>query len=183
MLQRSVITTARSALARGVRLAPTVRAAGLKTVKDSPQYSAKATSKGSRANGVAKLDEADLELKMRLPKSLGGQGGGNNPEELFALGYSTCFLSALGAAYKEKFGTVTGKPFSEEAAVKAEVIIGNATDQPGFRLAVNLKVPYDSLKQSGLDKDQAKELIKEAHKLCPYSRALKGNVETTIDLV
>lgn len=92
--------------------------------------------------------------------------------------YSTCFLSALGAVYKEKFGTVTGKPFSEEAVCKAEVVIGNATDKPGFRvgtsgrsiqgeqrlmlfflqLAVNLKVPYDSLKQSGLTKDQAKEL-------------------------
>jgi len=114
---------------------------------------------------------------------MGGPGGEHNPEELFAMGYSTCFLSALGAVYKEKFGTKTGKPFSEDAIVKAEVVIGNSTKQAGFQLAVKLSVPFDSLKESKLSKEDAETLIQEAHKICPYSRAIQGNIETEVVLV
>lgn len=75
------------------------------------------------------------------------------------------------------------QPFSENAQVKAEVVIGNATDKAGFQLAVRLQVPFESLESSKLSREDAETLVKEAHKICPYSRAIAGNIETEVKLV
>ncbi|KAL7007390.1 hypothetical protein EMMF5_003229 [Cystobasidiomycetes sp. EMM_F5] len=118
---------------------------------------------------------------MDLPAALGGSGKKHNPEELFGMAYSTCFLSAMGAVYKDKFGTASGKHFSKDVKVHAEVFIGNATDAPGFKLAVHLKVPHSSL--GDMSREDAETLVKGAHEICPYSRAIKGNVETKVEVV
>ncbi|CAD6564352.1 MAG: hypothetical protein CYPHOPRED_003265 [Cyphobasidiales sp. Tagirdzhanova-0007] len=130
MLARAALRV-RPRPAAHLRLSRSLTLAG---IKEDHRYSAHATSQGARADGLSKLDERQaLELKMRLPKAMGGSGGEHNPEELLAMAWSTCFLSALAAAYKEKFGTKTGQPFSKTAQVKAEIVIGNCTDEPGFK--------------------------------------------------
>ncbi|GAA6048679.1 hypothetical protein JCM3770_002016 [Rhodotorula araucariae] len=148
----------------------------------SPIYTTTATSTGSRAAGVAKTESA-LKLKMDLPKELGGKGAHHNPEELFGAAYGTCFLSALGATHGNLHKGA--KPLPKSAQVDAVVTIGKdaAEKVPGFLLAVELKVYAAPLKEIGLDDAQIEKLVSEAHKLCPYSRAVKGNVAVKLSVV
>jgi Ohr subfamily peroxiredoxin len=131
-------------------------------------YVTSATTKGGR-NGRAMLDNGALALAMALQKELGGAGDGHNPEQLFALGYSACFGQAMLVIAK-KHG-VDG----QAAKVTADVTL-NA--ESGFSLAVELKVSVP-----GADKAKVQALVEEAHTICPYSKATKGNIPVKLTVV
>jgi osmotically inducible protein OsmC len=131
-------------------------------------YHTSATTKGGR-NGRAELDSHGLALAMALPKDLGGAGDGHNPEQLFAIGYSACFGQAILALAKKH--DVDG----QAAKVTADVTLN--TDA-GFSLAVELKVAVP-----GADKAKVQALMEEAHTICPYSKATKGNIPVKLTVV
>ena len=135
-----------------------------KTVLANTLYSATATATGGR-NGSVKTDDGVLELKLQMPKSLGGGGteAGTNPEQLFAAGYAACFGSALEHVARAK--KVTTGP----VAITAKVSIGQAG--AGFGLAVELTASLPEL-----PRDQAEALVQAAHQVCPYSNATRDNI-------
>lgn len=99
-------------------------------------------------------------------------------QQLFSLAYSTCFLSGLRAAYMTLHSShAKTHPFPSDAQVRSLVSIGKPADgKPGFQLAVELEVVEESLKGLGLGKEELAEVVKKAHELCPYSRAVHGNI-------
>ncbi|MGE0036527.1 MAG: organic hydroperoxide resistance protein [Xanthobacteraceae bacterium] len=131
-------------------------------------YLTKATTKGGR-NGRAMLDDGGLALAMAIPKEIGGAGDGHNPEQLFALGWSACFGQAILVLAK-KHGLD-----AQAAKVHCEITLN--TDG-GFSLAANLKVSIP-----GADKDKLQALIEDAHTICPYSKATRGNIPVTLTAV
>ena len=136
-------------------------------------YTAHATSTGGRT-GEAKSDDGQLAVKLVTVKELGGPGGeGTNPEQLFAAGYSACFLSALKlTAGQQK------KPVPADTAITADVGIGPNDNGVGFNLAVTLHVSIP-----GMDKAEALALVEATHQVCPYSNATRGNVDVTLNVV
>ena len=131
-------------------------------------YVTKATTKGGR-NGRALLDEGGLALAMALPKEIGGAGDGHNPEQLFALGWSSCFGQAILVLAKKH--DLDG----QAAKVTCEVTLN--TDA-GFSLAAELKVSVP-----GADKAKVQALVEEAHQICPYSKATRNNVPVKLTVV
>jgi Ohr subfamily peroxiredoxin len=134
-------------------------------------YKAQATATGGR-DGRAVTNDEKLDVKLDMPKELGGAGGsGTNPEQLFAAGYSACFLSAL------KFVAMHDKvPLPADAAVTAEIGIG-PNGQGGFALSADLRVTLP-----GLERETAQALVNKAHEVCPYSNATRGNIEVKLAL-
>lgn len=128
-------------------------------------YKTTATTRGGR-DGRSSLADGKLALAMSLPKELGGSGEGHNPEQLFALGYSACFGQAILVLAK-KHGLD-----GQAAKVTADVTL-NTTD--GFSLAVDLKVSLP-----GADPAALQALVEEAHTICPYSKATRGNIPVTL---
>jgi Ohr subfamily peroxiredoxin len=134
-------------------------------------YRAKATSTGGRDNGNARTDDGKLDLKLDLPKDMGGSGGpGTNPEQLFAAGYSACFLSALKAVAGKAKVRIPG-----DATVTATVGVGPRDDGEGFSLDIDLEIAAP-----GLDRAQLEDLVNKAHMVCPYSHATRGNVDVRL---
>ncbi len=135
-------------------------------------YTAEVTTKGNRDGGHASSTDGKLDVNLNLPKELDGKGGaGTNPEQLFAAGYSACFGSAIKAvAGKEKIET-------HGIEVTAKVGLGK-NDAGGFALKVKLEVKLDSL-----SKEEAQKLVDEAHKICPYSNAVRNNVPVEIEVL
>ncbi|SDF90942.1 organic hydroperoxide resistance protein [Bosea robiniae] len=135
-------------------------------------YTAHGSATGGR-EGQAATDTGNVKLVLNTPKELGGGGGdGTNPEQLFAIGYSACFLGALKfVAGKEKV------KIPDDAKVSADIGIGPRDDGQGFGITAKLTVSVP-----GLDKAAVQDLVKKAHVVCPYSHATKGNipVETTV---
>ncbi len=130
-------------------------------------YKATASATGGR-DGHAATADGSLKVKLTTPKELGGAGGeGNNPEQLFAAGYSACFLGAL----KYVAGQEKAK-IPDDAKITATVGIGPRDDGKGFGIDVDLEVSLP-----GLDKGKAEDLVAKAHVVCPYSHAIKGNVD------
>ncbi len=134
-------------------------------------YKAQATATGGR-DGRAVSSDNKLDVKLNTPKELGGPGGaGSNPEQLFAAGYSACFLSAL------KFVAMHAKTsLPADAAVTAEVGIG-PNGHGGFGLAADLRVALPGMEQA-----TAQALVNKAHEVCPYSNATRGNIEVKVAL-
>lgn len=134
-------------------------------------YRAHATATGGREGHAASSDGA-LDVKLSTPKELGGPGGdGTNPEQLFAAGYSACFLGAMKhVAGQEKI------ELPEDVKIDGHVGIGPIPT--GFGIEVELKISLP-----GLDKDQAQSLVDKAHVVCPYSNATQGNIDVTLTLV
>ncbi|MFD2521766.1 organic hydroperoxide resistance protein [Emticicia soli] len=131
-------------------------------------YTASATATGGR-NGHVKSDNGILDLQVRMPKALGGATDDyTNPEQLFAAGYSACFDSALNRVIK------TLKVETGETTVNAKVSIGQL-ENGGFGLAVELAVNVP-----GVSQEQAQKLVEEAHKICPYSNATRGNIDVQL---
>jgi Ohr subfamily peroxiredoxin len=138
---------------------------------DKILYTAHATATGGR-DGRAVSSDKVLDIQLSTPKELGGAGGpGSNPEQLFAAGYSACFIGAL------KF--VAGK---QKLALPATTnITGNVGIGPvptGFAIAVKLEINVP-----GLPKDQVEKLVAAAHQVCPYSNATRGNVDVQLVVV
>ena len=132
-------------------------------------YVTRATTSGGR-NGRAVLENGGLALAMALPKDLGGAGDGHNPEQLFALGWSSCFGQAILVLAK-KHGLD-----GQAAKVTCEVTL-NVNDG-AFSLSAELKVALH-----GADKAKLQALIEDAHTICPYSKATKGNVPVKLTAV
>ncbi|MGO1297075.1 MAG: organic hydroperoxide resistance protein [Vibrio sp.] len=134
-------------------------------------YRAEATAQGGR-EGSAKTTDGKLDLTLSTPKELGGAGGsGTNPEQLFAMGYSACFLGAMQfVATQEKIS------LSQETTVTGEVGIGAIPT--GFAIEVELKIHAPNL-----SKEEAEELAEKAHVVCPYSNATQNNIDVTLTIV
>ncbi len=140
------------------------------TVLNKVLYTAKAHTTGGR-DGRSVTDDGLLDVRLAPPKALGGAGGATNPEQLFAAGYSACYLSALKhVAGMKKVG------IPADASVDAEVDIGPIAQ--GFGLAVRLAVSLP-----GLERAVAQELVDTAHQVCPYSNATRGNIAVDLRLV
>jgi len=135
-------------------------------------YTAVAHASGGGRDGHVRSDDDRIDFEVRPPKEMGGSGDGVNPEQLFAAGYSACFLSAVHGAGKQ-LGIDT-----KDAAVSASVGIGKNDKGEGFNIAVELDIHAPNAEQ-----DRRQELVEKAHRLCPYSNATRGNVEVTLTLV
>lgn len=136
-----------------------------------PKYTTEALSTGEARNGHVSVKDADLELDLATPKEMGGSGNGYNPEQLFAAGYAACFHSALKMVARQS------KADTSDSAVGAKVSIGD-NGQGGFGLAVALEVVLPHLEH-----DVAQQLADQAHQVCPYSNATRGNIEVTVSVV
>ncbi|MFZ6767884.1 organic hydroperoxide resistance protein [Undibacterium sp. Di26W] len=135
-------------------------------------YTANATATGGR-DGRAVSSDNQLEVKLTTPKELGGAGGeGTNPEQMFAAGYSACFIGAM------KFVAAAQKTaLPADTSVNGLVGIG-PNGKGGFGLAVTLNVNLP-----GLDRAAAEALVHKAHEVCPYSNATRGNIEVTLNIL
>lgn len=131
-------------------------------------YRAEAKATGGRDGRAVSSDNA-LDVKLTTPQALGGPGGeGTNPEQLFAAGYSACFLSALKlVAGKAKVA------LPAESSVQGQVGIGPVGAGFGLEVALTVSLP-------GLDQAQAEQLVNKAHEVCPYSNATRGNIDVTL---
>jgi Ohr subfamily peroxiredoxin len=130
-------------------------------------YSTQARAVGGRA-GHVQSDDGLLSLALAMPKELGGKGGATNPEQLFAAGYAACFESAMRfIAGKQKLPL-------QDASVTANVSL-HSNAQGGFVLGVSL-----AAETKGLDQAAAEALVSAAHQVCPYSNAIKGNIEVAL---
>jgi Ohr subfamily peroxiredoxin len=136
------------------------------------KYRTTATASGGR-DGRARTEDGTFEVKLATPKELGGAGGeGNNPEQLFAAGYAACFIGAMKAVAGAQKLRVP-----PEASVAATVGIGPRSEG-GFGLDVELKVSLP-----GLERADAERLVQAAHQVCPYSNAMRNNVEVRLSVV
>jgi len=135
----------------------------------NPIYTAEAHVTGGRAEGHGRTSDGALEVDLRLPTEMGGQGGGTNPEQLFAIGYAACFEGALGAAARRS------KDELGEVAIDSSVSL-LPTEERGFKLAVTLAVTLAGIEDSA----KASELVRAAHQICPYSNATRGNIEVRL---
>jgi lipoyl-dependent peroxiredoxin len=132
-------------------------------------YTAEATVTGGRDAGHGRTTDGALDVELRLPSEMGGNGGGTNPEQLFAVGYAACFEGALGVAGRRARKEVG------DASIDSRVSL-ITTEERGFNVAVELNVTLPQVD----DPEEAKRIVAEAHKVCPYSNATRGNVEVTL---
>ncbi len=138
-------------------------------------YTAVGTAVGGRGGGTASTDDKQLDLVLAHPKELGGTGKGTNPDQLFAVGYSSCFLGAMKYVNSQQKKPLALAP---EFSVTAYVSFGPRSDKKGFGIAVQLDVSLP-----GLTKAQATSLAKKGHVVCPYSHAIRKNVKVTTKIV
>jgi Ohr subfamily peroxiredoxin len=141
---------------------------------DKAVYTGTATATGGRA-GTAKSSDDRIALTLSTPKELGGDGGpGTNPEQLFAAGYSACFIGALKAvAARQKIS------LPAEVSITSDVSIGAMTGKPGaFGIAVAMAISVP-----GIERATAEALVAAAHEVCPYSNATRGNIDVTLTVV
>ena len=132
-------------------------------------YTAHAHVTGGRIAGHGRSSDGALEVDLRAPLELGGEGGGTNPEQLFAVGYAACFESALGAAARRRRLEVA------DAAIDSSVML-IPTKSRGYKLAVTLAVTLPSID----DGVAAMELVRTADEVCPYSNATRGNIDVAL---
>ena len=131
-------------------------------------YTAEAHVTGGRAEGHGKTSDGALEVDLRLPAEMGGEGGGTNPEQLFAVGYAACFEGAIGAVARRL------KLEAGDVGIDSKVSL-NPGPERTFVISVELDVTLPSV-----EGDAAVELVREAHKVCPYSNATRGNIDVTL---
>jgi lipoyl-dependent peroxiredoxin len=134
-----------------------------------PLYTAEATVTGGRSDGHGRTSDGVLDVQLRLPQELGGQGDGTNPEELFAVGFAACFEGALGAvARRERLD-------AGDVSIDSRVSLYPAEERT-FKLGVELHVTLPQVQ----DTEQAVGLVAAAHQVCPYSNATRGNIDVTL---
>ena len=132
-------------------------------------YTAEGHVTGGRAQGHGRTSDGVLEVDLRLPPEMGGEGGGTNPEQLFAVGFASCFESAIGVVARRH------KVEADDVEIDSKVML-LPTEERGFKLAAELDVTLPSIE----DSDIAAELVRGAHRVCPYSNATRGNVEVKL---
>jgi lipoyl-dependent peroxiredoxin len=133
-------------------------------------YTAQAHVTGGRAAGHGRSSDGALEVDLRVPPEMGGEGGGTNPEQLFAVGYAACFESALGTAARRR------RMEAGDLAIDASVMLMPTEETRGYKLAVTLAVRLPSID----DVVEAAELVRAADQVCPYSNATRGNVDVAL---
>jgi lipoyl-dependent peroxiredoxin len=133
-------------------------------------YTAEATATGDGRDGHVTTSDGVLDFQLAMPKELGGAGGAPNPELLFAAGYAACFHSALRRVARRAKVSVEG------STVEARVGIG-AVEGGRFGLTVALAVTLP-----GVDPEVAKQVTEQAHQVCPYSNATRGNIDVTLEV-
>jgi osmotically inducible protein OsmC len=131
-------------------------------------YTAAAHVTGGRTDGHGRTSDGALEVDLRTPSELGGEGGGTNPEQFFAVGYASCFESALGAVARRR------KLEAGDVAIDSKVKLRAGEDR-SFTIAAELHVTLPSL-----GGEEAVELVRGAHAVCPYSNATRGNIEVLL---
>ncbi len=131
-------------------------------------YTAQATITGGRDEGHGRTSDGALDVQLRTPKELGGEGGGTNPEQLFAIGYAACFESALKTVARRR------KLDADAVSIGSLVELGPG-DVRSFIIAVGLDVTLP-----GFDDDEAADLVRAAHAVCPYSNATRGNIDVAL---
>ena len=134
-----------------------------------PLYTARAHVTGGRVNGHGRTSDGALEVDLRPPVESGGEGGGTNPEQLFAVGYASCFESALGVVARRQ------RVDAGDVAIDSQVSL-IPTEDRRFVLAVVLDVTLPLIE----DPEQAVALVEAAHQVCPYSNATRGNIDVTL---
>jgi lipoyl-dependent peroxiredoxin len=132
-------------------------------------YTAEATVTGGRTEGHGRTSDGALEVDIRLPKELGGEGEGTNPEQLFAVGFGACFESAVGVIGRREKAEVG------DVSVDSRVDL-LPTEERGFKLAVELDVTLPQVD----DPEQAARIVTKAHEVCPYSNATRGNIDVAL---
>ena len=137
------------------------------TTLDKVMYTAKAHTTGGR-DGQSKTDDSRLDVKLSPP---GQPGNGTNPEQLFAAGYSACFLGAMKAVAGKMKVTLPA-----DTAIDAEIDLGPIPNAYGIAARLNVSLP-------GMDRAAARSLLDAAHQVCPYSNATRGNIDVQINLV
>lgn len=136
-------------------------------------YTARATSTGGRT-GHGASDDGVLDVTLTTPKEMGGDGArGTNPEQLFALGYSACFLGAMKAAARK-----SGDTIPDDAKVTAEVSFTDREDGEGFWIQAKLNIDVP-----GLDKAKVDDIVKRAHVICPYSEVSRNGFKVDLNVV
>ncbi|MFD8564253.1 organic hydroperoxide resistance protein [Streptosporangium canum] len=135
----------------------------------SALYTAQAYVTGGRADGHGRTTDGRLEVDLRQPKELGGDGEGTNPEQLFAIGYAACFAASLALVGQRK------QLRADDAAIDAKVMLIPAGNG-GFKLGVELEIGLPSI----ADATQACDLVRVAHQVCPYSNATRGNIDVAL---
>jgi osmotically inducible protein OsmC len=132
-------------------------------------YTAQAHVTGGRAQGHGVTSDMVLDVQLRTPVEMGGEGGGTNPEQLFAVGYAACFEGALGVVGRRE------RVDLGDVAIESEVSL-ITTENRGFNVAVVLDVSLPGVS----DPERAVAIVAAAHEVCPYSNATRGNVEVTL---
>lgn len=133
-------------------------------------YTAHATSTGGR-DGRSRSDDGKVDVKLAPPKEMGGNGDGTNPEQLFAAGYSACFLGAMKfVAGQQKIS------LPADTSITADVSIGPIPAGFGIQVAMAITVP-------GMARADAEKLVQAAHGVCPYSNATRGNIDVNLTVV
>jgi Ohr subfamily peroxiredoxin len=140
---------------------------------DKAVYTAQATSTGGRT-GTTESSDGKIKLQLSTPKELGGDSGpGTNPEQLFAAGYSACFIGAMKAVARMQKLTLPS-----EVSIQADVSIGPMSGKPGaFGIAVAMAVTVP-----GMERAAVEALVKAAHEVCPYSNATRGNIDVALSV-
>src|SRR5271169_498723 len=132
-------------------------------------YTAEAHVTGGRVAGHGRTADGALEVDLRLPKEMGGDGEGTNPEELFAVGYAACFEGALGTVARR------AREETGEVEIDSKVTL-LTTEERAFTVAVELAVSLPAID----DPAKAVELVRAAHQVCPYSNATRGNIDVSL---
>ena len=132
-------------------------------------YTAKATVTGGRANGHGRTDDGAFDVQLRTPKEMGGDGGGTNPEQLFAVGLAACFESSVGAVGRRERVEVG------DVSIDSRVSLF-PTKERGYGIAVELDVMLPRVQ----DPEQAVRMVAAAHQVCPYSNATRGNIDVKL---
>ena len=132
-------------------------------------YTAQATVTGGRQSGHGRTNDGALDVQLRYPKEMGGDGGGTNPEQLFAVGYAACFESALGVVGRRERAEVGDVSINSRVSMLP-------TAERGFNLAVELDITLPQVREP----EQAVRIVAAAHQVCPYSNATRGNIDVTL---
>ncbi|MDY0745642.1 organic hydroperoxide resistance protein [Paucibacter sp. R3-3] len=138
---------------------------------DKVLYTAHATSTGGR-DGSSQSSDGNLKVKLTVPKEMGGPGGeGTNPEQLFAAGYSACFLGAMKFVAGQKKVALPA-----DTSITADIGIGPIPAGFGIQATLNITIP-------GMERSAAEALVEAAHQVCPYSNATRGNIDVTLNVL
>ena len=135
----------------------------------NPIYTAEATVNGGRIDGHGRTSDGELDVQLRPPKAAGGEGGGTNPEQLFAVGYAACFQGALATVGRRR------KLEIGDVSIESRVSLVAGPDR-SFGLEVGLDVTLPGID----DPAEAADIVAAAHRICPYSNAIRGNVEVDL---